>query len=344
MRQLRGDLWTNTSLVSQETTYGSAKAQMDRLYSQALAGDRDAASELTGGATTFLDASKLVSGDYAAYMGDFYAVQAMLGQLETSAASQADTVQTELAWLEQQYEIQASSDKTLTQLKAEVMEAQSAFERVEEEQRAELALLQEQYGVTVNSDKTLAEMRDEVMGTRSDLEAALAEQAAAYERWGFEAVAPGIAGLEAAYLQAVQDAVASEKALNDALLEGLTTQMEIDSLRAASKMDELRAALDAARADQSSVSLQMAESLARQASVDEARLKAESLAENAVKLAEKALAQIGGYAGSQFSSELELLEAKVRKMNAGLTLGEGQTAGGWTVTNVKEYIDRKSVV
>lgn len=310
LRQAQGGFWTDSSLVPEESVYKSARRQMENLYAQAVEGDSDAASRLTSVAKEFLDASSSLN-DRSDYLNDFYKVQDMLNDLADEAATQAGVLQEETALLEQQLGAQSKTNRTLEELKAEVAAAQAEFDR------------------------------------------AHAEQMQAYDRWGFEAVAPGLAGLEAAYHSQTELFLTAEEALNEALLSGLTTQAEADSLRVVNKLEELRAEMEAAWEKVAENEREAGDLPTIKAMLDAAKIISDALngtaleagrdVEKAVNTAardvEKTLEKIApkslGYLGSQFATEVEMLQAKAALMKA--EKEDGRT--NWSVASVRKKIE-----
>ncbi len=306
MSQARSNLWTDTSLNQADTVYGSAKAEIERLYASAQAGDKDAATQFASKAKSFLDSSYGYQGEYSDYIKDFDDVQAMLRTLENEALSQVDALQAEIDLLQEQLDQQSKTNRTLDELRADMIAARAEYER------------------------------------------AHAEQMAAYERWGFEELGNDLAALEAAYYAAVELWINAQKAIDEAILAGITTQMEIDSLRVLSKMDELKAAMEAANAASAAASSQANDAAllaaieaakALSGAANQAALDAALAALEKVSKAEEASKGSSLYQG-KYNSPYELLEAKANAMNEGRTLRADQSAGGWTANSVMDAITR----
>lgn len=494
MRQLQSELWTQTPQNSPLNAYTSSRVNLDDLYSKVMAGDTNAANSFAAAAKEFLDLSYDTRGTDREYYTDFDAVQKMLREVREEAERQAGMAETELDVLRKQFDLQQESQKTLEQLKAELMVSHALMEKAREEQKAayerwgfesvspdlealrlssedikkmyerwgfdavvpELEALkgssdalnalgeaqnklyerwslegvvpgledlhavndllraaqeaqnrlQEQWkleGVVPDleylksandalaaAQEVQTRLQEQLIGggvipgleslkTSSEaLRAASEAQKSLYDKWGLEGVVPGlealrlssdsllsgilpsIANLEQAFLAAAPDLsplemayresvelwVKADKEMNDAILAGITTQSEIATLRIESKLDELRAALGAAKNTQTSTSQQAASTAAQQAAAAAAAAAAQAAADAAAKAAaeaaQKALEKVTtpkpNFAGSKFATEMELLSAKASEMNAGRTLGPGQTAGGWTASKVKGEI------
>ena len=184
-------------------------------------------------------------------------------------------------------------------------DAQGLLAKIEADARAqadsvsaELEALYEQLGIEKKIEKSLEQLKDETISARASLDKALEEQQAAYARWGFEAIVPGMESLEAAYWASVAKAEAAQSAMS------VAQQTSNEYL-----------------ADQNIY-------LDRIAKAEEAALKAMGQAQQAVdKADEQAKAGYGIY-GSKHGTETELLTAKANAMND----------AGWSADSVARAI------
>ena len=240
-------------------------------------------------------------------------------------------------------------------------EVQQKLKAVEDEatrqadaQETELAALKKQIDAQTKTTKSIEELRVEMEAARKQMERAQVEQKRVYERWGFEAVMPGIAGLEAEYRKQAEALRVAEFDLNNALLEGLTTQSEIDALRVASSIDTLRdtlstslAAIETAIAENARAQAEAAKAAAAAAAAktEAARLAAEAAqkqqaAANAAQSAQDKVNEavntptVGVY-GSKYATVDALLAAKTESLNRGEYLMEGAPSSGWTPESVR---------
>ena len=171
---------------------------------------------------------------------------------------------------------------------------------------AELEALHEQLGIEKKMEKSLEQLKDETVSARASLDKALEEQLAAYERWKFEAVVPGLAGLEAAYFAAAAKAESAQGASLSASQTSLSYQA------------------------------QQTEYLKVIAASEAAAVKAAEAAAKAVE--EAAKASKPGIYGSKYASEFDLLTAKAAQVNGTELATETVAAGGWNAKNLKEYM------
>jgi len=221
------------------------------------------------------------------------------------------------------------------------------------EMQTELDVLRDQYGVAVQSDKTLTELKTATIDAWTALEEAKSEQTAAYERWGFEAVVPGLEGLKLAYLEQVEKYEAAQKSINDAILAGITTQSEIDSMRVTDKLEELRVQMAAAQAEEASlttqlIAVQAGAVAAAKAAADAAAEAARVASSQAQKAVDDAIKQSTyGIYGSKHGTEAELLTAKAIQLNTDKSwLSSGShaswlkqnNASAWTVALLRKYM------
>ncbi len=205
--------------------------------------------------------------------------------------------------------------------------------------RSELELLQSQLDEQGKANASLEELKEATLAARASYERAREEQAAAYERWNFGEIATGLESLENAYREAEAEWLGVQATLNEALLAGITTQSELDSLRVTSKLDELKEALLSAQGQSSGPDSALL------AALEAARAAMETASQAAAAAAADAQAKIGqsgNYAGSRYQTEYELLAAKAADMNLG-RVSPGQAASGWTAAGVKEEILRQGM-
>ncbi|MES2073873.1 MAG: hypothetical protein V4488_26200 [Pseudomonadota bacterium] len=97
IRQFKDSLLTgNLSTLSPEQKYAETKAQFDKTYALALAGDPTAMGNLQGMAQQFLDASHAYNASNQGYVDDFNKVQTALSNAASAADRQVSIAQSQL--------------------------------------------------------------------------------------------------------------------------------------------------------------------------------------------------------------------------------------------------------
>ena len=244
--------------------------------------------------------------------------------------------------------------KDFDEVQAKLKAVEDKATRQADAQESELTALKKQIDAQTETAKSVEELRVEMEAARKQMERAQAEQKRVYEHWGLEALVPGLAGLEVEYRKQAEELRVAERDLNNALLDGLTTQSEIDSLRVTSSIDTLRdtlstslAAIETAIAENARAQAEAAKALAAAAAAkaEADRLAAEAAqkqqaAANAAQSAQDKVNEsvntptVGVY-GSKYATVDALLAAKTESLNRGEHIAAGAPSSGWSPSSAQ---------